>query len=305
MSETRLNKEFSEISPIVTKYEEYIQLDETLKEARELLSSDDKDMVELAEEEIAAAASKPELIEQDLKLMLLPKDTADDGSAFLEIRAGAGGDEAAIFAGDLYRMYSRLSEREGWALEEINIRVAEQGGLKEVIAKLEGKGVFKVLKFESGVHRVQRVPETESQGRVHTSTCTVAILPEVEEVQDIHIDKNDLRVDVTSTTTATLTPSSVAHSNRLFTIATTEDVLKTSPTNSATWEDSTSWSQLPQPTSIETASSTSTSPPTLPALTSTPRGWTITSHLPIKRISINSPKAHTLISMMEVPQISS
>ena len=192
---TALNKEFSEISPIVTKYEEYIQLDESLKEARELLASDDKDMVELAEEEIAAASNKPELIEQDLKLMLLPKDTADDGSAFLEIRAGAGGDEAAIFAGDLYRMYSRLSEREGWALEEINIRVAEQGGLKEVIAKLEGKGVFKVLKFESGVHRVQRVPETESQGRVHTSTCTVAILPEVEEVQDIHIDKNDLRVD--------------------------------------------------------------------------------------------------------------
>ena len=192
---TALNKEFSELGPIVSKYNEYIELDNAINEAKELLQSDDEDMVLLAEEEIAEAADKPEIIEQELKLMLLPKDTADDGSAYIEIRAGAGGDEAAIFAGDLYRMYSRLAEREGWVLEEINIRPAEQGGLKEVIGKLEGKGVFKVLKFESGVHRVQRVPETESQGRVHTSTCTVAILPEVEEVQDINIDKNDLRVD--------------------------------------------------------------------------------------------------------------
>lgn len=192
---TALNKEFSELGPIVEKYDEYKTLTNSIDEAKELLESGDKDMIQLAEEEIAKSFNQPEIIEQELKLMLLPKDTADDGSAFLEIRAGAGGDEAAIFAGDLYRMYSRLSEREGWALEEINIRVAEQGGLKEVIAKLEGKGVFKVLKFESGVHRVQRVPETESQGRVHTSTCTVAILPEVEEVKDIHIDKNDLRVD--------------------------------------------------------------------------------------------------------------
>ena len=127
--------------------------------------------------------------------MLLPKDSADDGSAFLEIRAGAGGDEASIFAGDLFRMYTRLAERESWNLEVIDIKQSEQGGLKEVVAKLVGKSVFKVLKFESGVHRVQRVPETESQGRIHTSTCTVAILPEVEEVQDINIDKNDLRVD--------------------------------------------------------------------------------------------------------------
>ena len=114
---------------------------------------------------------------------------------FLEIRAGAGGDEAGIFAGDLYRMYSRLAEREGWSVDVIDIKQAEQGGIREVVAQLNGKSVFKVLKFESGVHRVQRVPETESQGRIHTSTCTVAILPEVEEVQDIAIDKNDLRVD--------------------------------------------------------------------------------------------------------------
>ena len=127
--------------------------------------------------------------------MLLPKDAADDGSAFLEIRAGAGGDEASIFAGDLFRMYSRLSEREGWNLEVIDIKPSEQGGLREVVTKLNGKSVFKILKFESGVHRVQRVPETESQGRIHTSTCTVAVLPEVEEVQEVNIDKNDLRVD--------------------------------------------------------------------------------------------------------------
>ena len=149
----------------------------------------------MAEEEIKKAEDKSEKFEKELKLMLLPKDSADDGSAYLEIRAGAGGDEASIFAGDLFRMYSRLSEREGWDMEIIDIKQSEQGGIKEVVAKLNGKSVFKVLKFESGVHRVQRVPETESQGRIHTSTCTVAILPEVEEVQDINIDKNDLRVD--------------------------------------------------------------------------------------------------------------
>ena len=149
----------------------------------------------LAEDDLKSYQDIPEKLEQELKLMLLPKDSADDGSAYLEIRSGAGGEEASIFAGDLFRMYSRLSERQGWDLEVIDIKPSEQGGLKEVVAKLNGKSVFKVLKFESGVHRVQRVPETESQGRVHTSTCTVAVLPEVEEVQDINIDKNDLRVD--------------------------------------------------------------------------------------------------------------
>ena len=144
---------------------------------------------------VVNARSVLKKLEQELKFMLLPKDSADDGSAYLEIRAGAGGDEASIFAGDLFRMYTRLSERENWNLEVIDIKPSEQGGLKEVVAKLVGKSVFKVLKFESGVHRVQRVPETESQGRVHTSTCTVAVLPEIEEVQDINIDKNDLRVD--------------------------------------------------------------------------------------------------------------
>ena len=192
---TQLNKEFSELKPIVEKFEQYNHIIKSISDANEILDSGDEDLKSLAEDDLKNYINKPEILEQELKLMLLPKDSADDGSAFLEIRAGAGGDEASIFAGDLFRMYTRLSEREGWSLEVIDIKPSEQGGLKEVVAKLNGKGVFKVLKFESGVHRVQRVPETESQGRIHTSTCTVAILPEVEEVQDINIDKNDLRVD--------------------------------------------------------------------------------------------------------------
>ena len=192
---TLLNKEFSDLKPIVDKFNEYNQITKSIEDANEIINSGDKDLKTLAEEELKESINKPEELEQELKLMLLPKDSADAGSAFLEIRSGAGGDEASIFAGDLFRMYTRLSEREGWSLEVIDIKPSEQGGLKEVVAKLNGKGVFKVLKFESGVHRVQRVPETESQGRVHTSTCTVAVLPEVEEVQDINIDKNDLRVD--------------------------------------------------------------------------------------------------------------
>ena len=192
---TLLNKEFSDLKPIVDKFNEYNQITKSIEDANEIINSGDKDLKILAEEELKESINKPEELEQELKLMLLPKDSADAGSAFLEIRSGAGGDEASIFAGDLFRMYTRLSEREGWSLEVIDIKPSEQGGLKEVVAKLNGKGVFKVLKFESGVHRVQRVPETESQGRVHTSTCTVAVLPEVEEVQDINIDKHDLRVD--------------------------------------------------------------------------------------------------------------
>ena len=192
---TLLNKEFADLKPIVEKFQEFNSIIEVIKDANDILQSDDDDLKSLAEDELKDSIEKPDLLEQELKLMLLPKDSADDGSAFLEIRAGAGGDEAGIFAGDLFRMYSRLAEREGWSIDVIDIKQAEQGGLKEVVAQLNGKSVFKVLKFESGVHRVQRVPETESQGRIHTSTCTVAILPEVEEVQDIAIDKNDLRVD--------------------------------------------------------------------------------------------------------------
>ena len=155
---TLLNKEFADLKPIVDKYQEYSEVTDSIRDANEILESDDDELKTLAEDELKDIAGKPDKIEQELKVMLLPKDSADDGSAFLEIRAGAGGDEAGIFAGDLFRMYSRLAEREGWNIDVIDIKQAEQGGLKEVVAQLEGKGVFKVLKYESGVHRVQRVP---------------------------------------------------------------------------------------------------------------------------------------------------
>lgn len=192
---TELNKEFADINPIAELYSEYKDLMQVIEEAKQIIEMGDEDLMALAEEDLKNNQDRPAALEKQLKIMLLPKDSADDGSAYLEIRAGAGGDEAGIFAGDLFRMYSRMSERENWTIEVLNLRPAEQGGYKEVSLKLVGKGVYKVLKFESGVHRVQRVPETESQGRIHTSTCTVAILPEVEAVAEVSIDKNDLRVD--------------------------------------------------------------------------------------------------------------
>ena len=192
---TQLNKEHAEISPIVDLFKLLQDAESELLGAKELLDSGDLELVELAKTEVATNQDKILELEKSLKFMLLPKDQADDGAAYLEIRAGAGGDEAAIFAADLFRMYSRLSERQGWKLEIVNSKQSEPSGLKEVVVKINGQGVFKFLKFESGVHRVQRVPETESQGRIHTSTVTVAILPEVDEVQDIEIDKSELRVD--------------------------------------------------------------------------------------------------------------
>lgn len=191
---TQLNKEFSELRPIVEKFDEYNETIIRYEGATSLLESEDDEIKELAQIELEESQQESETFERDLKFMLLPKDSADDGSAYLEIRAGAGGDEAGIFAGDLFRMYTRLAEREGWGIEIINTRPAEQGGLKEAVAKLTGKAVFKVMKFESGVHRVQRVPETESQGRVHTSAITVAVLPEAEEV-DIDLNMADVRRD--------------------------------------------------------------------------------------------------------------
>tara|TARA_A100001015_G_scaffold260722_1_gene305696 strand:+ start:1097 stop:2188 length:1092 start_codon:yes stop_codon:yes gene_type:complete len=192
---TQLNKEHAEISPIVDLFKLLQDAESEILGAKELLDASDPELVELAKNEVASNQDKILELEKRLKFMLLPKDQADDGAAYLEIRAGAGGDEAAIFAGDLFRMYSRLSERQGWKLEIVNLKQSEPSGLKEVVVKINGQGVFKFLKFESGVHRVQRVPETESQGRIHTSTVTVAILPEVDEVQDIEIDKSELRVD--------------------------------------------------------------------------------------------------------------
>ena len=192
---TKLTKEFSDINPIIEKYSQYKELKDSLEDARGLLSSREDEIVELAKTEVSTIEEQLIVLEHDLKILLLPKDSADDASAYLEIRSGAGGDEASIFALDLFRLYSRLCERKSWQVEVLTNNVSEQGGTKEAVIKIEGKGAYRFLKFESGVHRVQRVPETESQGRIHTSTVTVAVLPEVDEVEDIEIDKNDLRVD--------------------------------------------------------------------------------------------------------------
>ena len=192
---TQLNKEYAEITPIVDLFKSLQNTESELTGAMELLDSGESELIELAKIEVSANQDKIVELEKSIKFMLLPKDEADDGAAYLEIRAGAGGDEAAIFAADLFRMYSRLSERQGWKIEVVNFKSSEPSGLKEAVVKINGQGVFKFLKFESGVHRVQRVPETESQGRIHTSTVTVAILPEIDEVQDIEIDKSELRVD--------------------------------------------------------------------------------------------------------------
>jgi peptide chain release factor 1 len=155
----------------------------------------DPEMQELAETEIAALQNDREVIEQRLHVLLLPKDPRDEANLFLEVRAGTGGDEAAIFAGDLYRMYSRFAERQGWRVEILSASPGDHGGYKEIIARIEGKGAFSKLKFESGTHRVQRVPATEAQGRIHTSAATVAILPEMDEIEDVEINPADLKVD--------------------------------------------------------------------------------------------------------------
>lgn len=160
-----------------------------------MLSEDDADMREMAEEEVKAAKAKLEILEVELQTLLLPKDPNDSHNVFLEIRAGTGGDEAAIFAGDLFRMYSRYAERKGWRVEVLSERQGEHGGFKEIISRVAGQEVYGHLKFESGAHRVQRVPETESQGRIHTSACTVAVMAEPEEADEILINKGDLRID--------------------------------------------------------------------------------------------------------------
>ena len=160
-----------------------------------MLEEDDADLREMAQEELPLAKATFEEQEQALQVMLLPRDPKDDNNCYLEIRAGAGGDEAAIFAGDLFRMYSRYAERQGWRVSIVSCNDGEHGGYKEVIAKVEGEHVYGRLKFESGGHRVQRVPETESQGRVHTSACTVAVLPEVPEAEQIEINPSELKID--------------------------------------------------------------------------------------------------------------
>ena len=193
----RLSREFAELDPIVTTIS---TLRSTLREVDELKQliddpKSDPEMAALAEEERGALEPKIAVLEQQLKVQLLPKDAADEKSAILEVRAGTGGEEAALFAGDLFRMYQRYADRYGWKVVVLSASESATGGYKEVIANITGKGVFARLKFESGVHRVQRVPETEAQGRIHTSAATVAVLPEAEEV-DIKIDDKDLRIDV-------------------------------------------------------------------------------------------------------------
>ena len=190
-----LSKEFSRIEPVVVLFEKYQSLEEEKEAAEELIKDDDGSMSDLAKEEIDSISEELLKIEDEITPMLLSSDPRDGSNVFLEIRAGTGGDEAAIFAGDVFRMYARFCEKNGWSLEILNQNETGQGGFKEVIAKVEGSGVFSKLKFESGTHRVQRIPKTESQGRIHTSACTVAIIAEADEMNEVEISNSDLRVD--------------------------------------------------------------------------------------------------------------
>jgi peptide chain release factor 1 len=192
---TSLSKEFSELDPVVNCYRDYQKLEADLRGAEALLDEEDAEMRELAEDDIRETNGALEDLAGNLQALLLPRDPNDHSNVFLEIRAGTGGDEAAIFSGDLFRMYTKYAEQQGWRTEVLNERPGEHGGYKEIITRIEGKDVYSRLKFESGAHRVQRVPETESQGRIHTSACTVAIMPEVDEIDAIEIDKKDIRED--------------------------------------------------------------------------------------------------------------
>jgi len=192
----KVAKEYAELGKVVELYRRVKKLDEEIKESQHLLINEaDEEMKRLAKEELSRLTEEKEKMEQDLRMALLPKDPNDEKNILLEIRAGTGGDEAGLFAADLFRMYSKFAEKQGWRMEVLNRHYTGVGGFKEMIVLIEGKRVYSRLKYESGVHRVQRVPTTESQGRIHTSTVTVAILPEAEDV-DIQIDPNDLRIDI-------------------------------------------------------------------------------------------------------------
>jgi len=188
------SKALFEIQPTVEAFREWLRLDQQAAENRDLMAGSDAEMAALAKEELPGLEKQMETLEGELRVMLVPRDANDDRNVVLEIRGGTGGDEAALFAADLYRMYTRYAERQGWKIDVHTMSENGIGGLKEVVASMEGKGVYGQLKHESGVHRVQRVPATEAAGRIHTSTATVAVLPEAEEV-DIHIDAKDLRID--------------------------------------------------------------------------------------------------------------
>ena len=191
----QLNKEFKELSPILKAGNEYKKVLEEYEMAKDIIANEkDEDLREMAKEEIAEIEPKLPDMEQNIKLLLIPADPQDSKNAILEIRGGAGGDEAAIFAGDLFRMYSKYCEQKGWKMEVTNMQEGTAGGFKEIVCKVSGEGVYGVLKYESGVHRVQRVPQTETQGRVHTSAASVAVLPEADEF-DIELNMNDIRKD--------------------------------------------------------------------------------------------------------------
>ncbi|MYN01291.1 peptide chain release factor 1 [Pseudoduganella sp. DS3] len=189
----KMTREHSELQPLVALYKDYQQVLGDIDDAQAMLS--DPDMKEFAQEEIEAGKARLGGLELDLQKMLLPKDENDERNIFLEIRAGTGGDESALFAGDLLRMYTRFAERSRWQVEIVSASESDLGGYREVIARIIGHGAYSKLKFESGGHRVQRVPATETQGRIHTSACTVAVMPEADEVEDVHINPADLRID--------------------------------------------------------------------------------------------------------------
>ncbi|EAS42576.1 peptide chain release factor 1 [Photobacterium profundum] len=190
-----LSKEYSQLEDITQCFQAYLGAKDDLEAAEEMAKEDDPEMREMAQEEVKESKANILRLEDELQVLLIPKDPNDDRNCFVEIRAGAGGDEAGIFAGDLFRMYSRYAERRGWRIEVINENRSEQGGYKEMIAKVSGDGAYGILKFESGGHRVQRVPATESQGRVHTSACTVAVMPEIPEAEIPEINTGDLKID--------------------------------------------------------------------------------------------------------------
>lgn len=190
-----LSREYAQIEPIVHTWREWIRVTESLHSARQLLAEPDQELRQLAGEEIAATSARAQALEHQVLLHLLPEDSNDERNIFLEIRAGTGGDEAALFAGDLFRMYQRYAENHGWSTEIISQSHGEHGGFKEIIVLIEGAGVFSRMKFESGTHRVQRVPQTESQGRIHTSACTVAILAQTDDIEEIAINPADLKID--------------------------------------------------------------------------------------------------------------
>ena len=189
----KLSREHAELGPVVALYQEWQRAGSDLASAQEMLS--DPELKDLAEAEIKALKERELALENDLQKLLLPKDSKDTRNVFLEIRAGTGGDESALFAGNLFRMYSRFAERQGWQIEVVSASESEIGGYREVIARILGKEVYARLKFESGAHRVQRVPETEAQGRIHTSACTVAILPEADALEEVEINPADIRID--------------------------------------------------------------------------------------------------------------